>query len=76
MSEHLATDTTMIAIEKQIRAAMDARDLETYRIYTGMKRELQYLRAVGKLAARIYEDHSDSEAWEQLFEALSDAGLL
>lgn len=77
MSDETATtDATMIEIEKQIRAAMDARDLDTYRLYTGIERELTHLRVVGKLAAQIYENHSDMEAWESLFEALSDAGLL
>jgi hypothetical protein len=76
VSEDTYGDTAMLEIEKQQLAAMNTRDLDRYRLYAAMERELKHLRAVGRLAARIYEDHSDEEAWEQLFDVLSDAGLL
>ena len=76
MTKELATDPAMIEIEKQQRAAYDANDYATLELYLAIGSELKRLREVGSVAARVYEDHSDENAWWQLFEALSDAGLL
>lgn len=68
-------DARMAEIERQKRAAMDARDLETYDLYAAIGRELEQLRVVGSTAAAVYEG-GDENAWMALFDALSDAGLL
>lgn len=52
------------------------RDLRAYTLYVNIERELAKLRKAGQIAARIYHDHSDEAAWDELYEALSDAGLL
>lgn len=57
-------------------AAKAENDLVSYLFCSRVKTELAHLRAVGILAARIYQDHSDESAWDELFEALSVAGLL
>lgn len=75
MSIDIPTDKAMTEIELQKRAALDARDLDTYDLYAAIGRELEQLRVVGQAAAAVYEG-GDENAWMALFDALSDAGLL
>ncbi len=56
--------------------AKSKKDLVNYLFCGRIKTELTHLRAVGKLASRIYQNHSDETAWDELFDALSTAGLL
>lgn len=75
MEDTAPTDVVMIEIGKQMRAAMDARDLDRFDLYAAIGRELEQLRVVGQAAADVYEG-GDENAWMALFDALSDAGLL
>jgi hypothetical protein len=63
-------------LDRLISDAYADRDLEKYAFYTYVKGEIAMLHALGKVAARIYNDHSDEAAWSELYEALSDAGML
>jgi len=59
----------------KLRARGDM-DMQAYAFYSNVEREIEALRAVGSIAARLYNDASDEEAWNALYEAISDAGLL
>ena len=69
-------DEAIEELEAQKIAMFAAHNLKLYDRYAAIQRELEQLRVVGKHAARIYKDHSDEEAWNLIFIALSDAGLL
>lgn len=66
--------TRQIAALRQ--QANETNNFADYLFYAAIERSIAQLRAIGQIAARIYHDHSDEAAWEALYEALSDAGLL
>lgn len=59
------------------REAWDARDFELFEFYNHIEYELKRLRAVGRAVAHLYQNAGNNEAaWNAIFEALMDAGLL
>jgi hypothetical protein len=69
-------DRILQEIASQKQEAWDARDLETFDLYHSIEFELVKLRAVGKAAASLYKNTSNEQAWDAMYEVLSDAGLL
>lgn len=58
------------------RAAWESHDLELFEFYIGIERELERLRVIGRIVAAFYQHVSGDDAWNDLFNALADAGLL
>ena len=69
-------DPILAELKLQQRAAWDAHDLETFDLYLKIEHEIGNLRAVGRAVASLYQHTSSEEAWEALYLALSDSGLL
>lgn len=69
-------DPIMAELKAQQRAAWDARDLDTFGLYHAIEMEITELRIVGRAVASLYKNTSNEDAWNALYEALSDAGLL
>lgn len=67
-------------IDQQIKERkVDAyrnQDLDEYAFYSNVARELALLRLAVAMAARLYKNTGDDGAWNALFDALSDTGML
>jgi hypothetical protein len=66
-------DEQLIARKEQARTDSD---LEEFVFYSEVQRELELLRLAVRFAARLYHNTGDDGAWNALYEALSDTGLL
>lgn len=58
------------------RLAWEDRNMEFVDFYISIERRLRELIVVGKAIGSLYHNTSDDNAWNAMYEALSDAGLI
>jgi hypothetical protein len=63
-------------IQRRKGAAYQVAALDDYVFYASVERQLALLRLAVTMSARLYKNTGDDGAWNALFEALSDTGML
>jgi hypothetical protein len=69
-------DPILAELNRQKQAAWDAHDRGRLDLYLSIEREITKMRAVARALLILYKNTHDDDAWNALFEASVDAGLL
>lgn len=72
----MTTKQILSLLKERQKRAFDDRDFEEFNFLTDLESRIRSAAIVGKAIAGLYKNTSDDNAWNAMYEALSDAGLL